>query len=91
MTDIDTLLKVAATYGEVCEVPESTVSKRALQDSSRLGELRAGGCDIGVKRLARVMQWFSDHWPTDAADRWPGDVARPPVSPIGVELEQAAS
>jgi hypothetical protein len=84
MTGIASLIAVADAYRACCRVPETTVSKRALQDSSRLAELRAGACDIGVKRLARTLHWFSDHWPEGAI--WPADVPRPaqtPVSAIG--------
>ena len=81
MVSIHALLAVADAYAAACAVPETTVSKRALNDSSRLSELRTGSCDIGVKRAERTLQWFSDHWP-DAP--WPGDVPRPDT-PIGAE------
>ena len=75
MTGISSLLTVADAYAAACRVPQTTVSKRALQDSSRLGELRSGECDIGVKRLARTLLWFSENWPADAS--WPASVPRP--------------
>ena len=78
MPGISSLLAVADAYGTACAVPEKTVSKRALQDSSRLTDLRTGSCDIGVKRLERTLQWFSDNWPADAA--WPPSVLRPAAS-----------
>jgi hypothetical protein len=78
MTGIPSLLAVAEAYGDALCIPQKTVSKRALQDSSRLGELRSGACDIGVRRLERTLQWFSNNWPDV---EWPAGVARPaPVS-----------
>lgn len=77
MTGIESLIAVADAYGAACSVSEKTVSKRALQDSSRLGELRSGTCDIGVRRLARTLQWFSDNWPTGSDEFWPSEVIRP--------------
>ncbi|OHV15502.1 hypothetical protein BK022_18575 [Methylorubrum extorquens] len=79
MTGISSLLAIADAYGAACGVPQTTVSKRALQDSSRLAEPRSGECDIGVKRLARTLQWFSDNWPPDAV--WPAEVQRPAPTP----------
>ncbi|MBI1690502.1 hypothetical protein [Methylorubrum sp. DB1722] len=81
MTGISSLLAIADAYGAACGVPQTTVSKRALQDSSRLAELRSGECDIGVKRLARTLQWFSDNWPPEHDASWPSDVARPAKTP----------
>ena len=75
MSGIPSLLAVADAYAAGERVPETTVSKRALQDSSRLTELRQGDCDIGVRRMERTLQWFADNWPPDAV--WPSDVPRP--------------
>ena len=33
------------------------------------------GCDITTRRAARVLQYFSDHWPLDLP--WPVDIPRP--------------
>lgn len=79
MSGIASLLLVARAYGAAQNVPQTTVSKRALQDSSRLSELEAGDSDIGVKRLERTLRWFSDHWPADTD--WPADVPRPDLYP----------
>ncbi len=75
MPSIASLLTVAEAYAQAYGLSETTVSKRALQDSSRLAELRSGSCDIGVKRLERTLQWFSDNWPRGA--EWPVSVSRP--------------
>ena len=40
-----------------------------------------------MQRVARIIQWFSDHWPADLA--WPHDIPRPdpsPDSPAGEAL-----
>ncbi|POR42539.1 hypothetical protein CRT23_12160 [Methylobacterium sp. V23] len=89
MTGISSLLAVADAYGDVCSVPQSTVSKRALQDSARLAQLRSGSCDIGVKRLARTLQWFSDNWPLSRDADWPADVQRPAKSVVPSEASAA--
>lgn len=89
MSGIASLLSVARAYGAAENIPQTTVSKRALQDSSRLAELEAGGSDIGVKRLERTLMWFSDHWPADTD--WPADVPRPDLYPPPVATPPAPS
>ena len=79
----------------VCDIyrSESSLSE------SRLGALTAGnpsfyprlrgGASCTVKLYARVLQWFSDHWPDHL--EWPPDVPRPePSAPAEAEAKEAA-
>lgn len=76
MSGIEQLLKVARRYGEIEEVPLTTVSSRALNDGKKLTALESGA-DINVGRLERALRWFSSNWPLDGD--WPDDVPRPEI------------
>lgn len=53
----------------------STVSTWAVNDGKRLTHLKMGG-GCTVKTFQRLMQFFSDAWPSDL--EWPRSVPRPP-------------
>ena len=36
-------------------------------------------CSVTLRRATRVLQWFSDHWPSDL--EWPSDIPRPDPAP----------
>lgn len=74
MSIVETFLLVVECFCRAEGVPESTVSSRVFNDGKRLAQVRRGA-DIGVRRVERAMQWFSDNWPADAD--WPEAVARP--------------
>jgi hypothetical protein len=74
MTSIDSLLTLAETYCVATGLAEATVSTRVMKDGKRLDAIRAGK-DIGARRLAEAIQWFSDNWPADVT--WPDSIARP--------------
>lgn len=74
MSNIDSLLSVAAAYGAALDIGLPQVSWRALGDSKKLTAIKAGK-DIQVRRLERAMQWFSDNWPANA--EWPANAVRP--------------
>ena len=47
------------------------------------------GHTITLRRVARVLQWFSDHWPADL--EWPSDIPRPmPSTPTRDHPQEAA-
>ena len=52
----------------------STVCRWASGDGALYARLRNGKA-ITTHRAARLVQWFSEHWPDDLA--WPADVPRP--------------
>ncbi|QTL01934.1 hypothetical protein J5J86_14080 [Aquabacter sp. L1I39] len=74
MTSIDTLLRIFDAYSAATGLAETTVSTRVFQDGKRIAALRLGG-DMGVRRTARAVQWFSANWP-EGAD-WPEGITRP--------------
>lgn len=61
-------------FQAVKDVSDPRLSTIVFNDGGRIGELRAGG-DLGTRRYEKYMQWFSDHWPTEAD--WPKGVRRP--------------
>jgi hypothetical protein len=74
---IDQFFAVVDAYKAATGLPDKTISSRVLNDSGRIDLLRAGG-DIGIRKVAAALNWFSEHWPAGAA--WPTDVARPVVN-----------
>ena len=43
-------------YCEAASVSQTWLSKKLFDDTYRLAELRAGGSDVGVKRLERALR-----------------------------------
>lgn len=77
MSVIDDILHVATAYAAARELSESRVSTLCFGEGTRLKHIRNGG-EMGARRIARALQWFSDNWPEGAS--WPETVARPPVA-----------
>lgn len=76
MTALASLFTLIDVYCVATGLAEATVSTRLFSDGKRIASLRLGG-DMGVRRLERALQWFSDNWPSEAD--WPADIARPEV------------
>jgi hypothetical protein len=74
------ILELAQRYVDGTGLAVSTVATRIFNDGKELKRLHCGG-DIGVRRYARALQWFSDHWPAGVA--WPEGIARPEPSSGG--------
>lgn len=74
MNAIDQLLAVAAAYAEARRLSESRISTLVFGEGTRLRHIREGG-DMGARRVARGMRWFSQHWPEGA--EWPACAPRP--------------
>lgn len=51
-----------------------TLARYAAGSGDFYARLKVGH-DITTRRAARVVQWFSDQWPSDL--EWPLDVPRP--------------
>lgn len=66
------------TYRQQVDLSESRIGAIAAGNPSFYARLRAGS-SCTIKLYARVLGWFSDHWPTDL--EWPPDVPRPEPSP----------
>lgn len=78
MTSIDSLMTLVDTFCAATGLAEATLSTRVMKDGKRLEAIRAGK-DIGTRRLAEAIQWFSDNWPEDA--EWPCSIVRPAPAP----------
>lgn len=65
----------------------STVSRKCAGSGAALNRISAGK-PTTLQRLERIIQWFSDHWPTDLP--WPPDVPRPVSLPPSSGSEDGA-
>ena len=72
------LVRVAEVYAAHRRLRLTTVSKYSSGSAALLPALKRGSRGITVKRMCRVLQWFSDHWPGGLA--WP-PIERPPINP----------
>ena len=77
MSDISHIVRLAAALANHRRRSPSTIGRWASGDGRFYSRL-AGGHDITIRRAVRIMQWFSDHWPSDLA--WPPDIPRPAPS-----------
>lgn len=75
MDQIADILSLSDAYCAAAGTAEATLSTRVFGAGSRLAQLRGGASDLGVRRAALAIKWFSDHWPDGA--RWPESVDRP--------------
>lgn len=75
MTSLEAFLQCADAYASAKGLKESSLSTYMLNHSRKLGALRNGTSDIGIKQLEKAMRWLSKHWPEGTA--WPEGIARP--------------
>lgn len=80
MDNLSAFFNVFDAYVSATQMAEGTVSRLVLNGGSRASDLRAGRSDIGIRRLERGLQWFSDNWPDSAI--WPEMVRRPARSGV---------
>ena len=79
----DDLRRLCAAYAAGRGLAIATVGRLAAGHGGFEKRLRAGR--VTVRRIGRVAQWLSDHWPFDLD--WPADIPRPApaVAPAGAE------
>ena len=82
---IGSLLALSHAYAAARGVSLSRVSTLCFNDGGKLKALEAGA-DIGARRLARALDWFSENWPEGAV--WPEAVARPATTTINTGIPQ---
>lgn len=70
----DSVILVAAAYGQAVGLKDGRVSTLVFGSGDRLKRLRAGKDGLSAK-LEAALQWFSDRWPDGTA--WPEPVLRP--------------
>lgn len=74
------LLQCAETYALAKGTEFSTLARLAAGDWRFFTNLKAADKTFTARKYDMVMQWFSDHWPSDVP--WPSDIDRPePFSP----------
>ncbi|WP_126975544.1 hypothetical protein [Frigidibacter oleivorans] len=69
-----TFILLADTLAQHDGVTHFAISMRAFGKGDFFKGLKEGG-DCRTATAARLMQWFSDHWPADLD--WPRDIPRP--------------
>lgn len=74
MIGISDFLLLVDRYCSSTGAAESTLSKRVFSDGKRIASVRAGS-DVGCRRMARAIRWFSENWPEGC--EWPEQVSRP--------------
>ncbi len=72
------ILKLAKLYGDHCGLAPATVSTYAANDGKLFKKLAEGRASCTLKRVERLVQWFSENWPEDL--EWPADAPRPAPS-----------
>lgn len=70
----ESIIRLCEVYAARRGLSLSTVSTYAAAAGDFYKRLKAGH-DLTTRRAARVIQWFSDHWPADL--EWPPDIPRP--------------
>ena len=85
--DSEKILAITHAYAHATGLSQRTVSTYAAGSGDFCDRLQRG-CDVTTRRAARVVQWFSDHWPADLA--WPADIPRPAPTPGSPASEDAA-
>ncbi len=68
------LLVLCHRHGEVSKLTPGVLGKASLRDHTFFRRIEQGE-NFTVKTFDKVVQWFSDHWPSDA--NWPADIPRP--------------
>ena len=87
----ETIMHLCDIWAAHADLRPATICRWATGDGGMYTRL-ARGCTITVRRAARTLQWFSDHWPIDLA--WPADIPRPEPasdSPHALALAEAQS
>ena len=70
----ESIMQLCEVYARRHGLSLSTVSTYAAAAGDFYARLRRGH-DLTTRRAARVVQWFSDHWPADVD--WPAEIPRP--------------
>lgn len=73
-----TIIQLADAYAGHTGLMISTISTYAADDGKWLINLRKEDVSCTFRKAERVLQWFSDRWPSDL--EWPVDIPRPPKS-----------
>ena len=82
------IIELVQVYADARHLHVSTVGRQCSGDSRLLRRLQGGGA-VSPRVHARILQWFSDHWPAGA--EWPSDIPRPAPAPDSPAAEAAAS
>ena len=72
--DAKSIMRLCELYAGRTGLSLSTISTYAATAGDFYGRLKRGH-DLTTRRAARVVQWFSDHWPADL--EWPHELPRP--------------
>ena len=81
------LMAIAQVYANWRGVSVARVAKLARGSGDFFARLQ-GGASCTIRTYNRVLQWFSDHWPSDL--EWPSDIPRPDPAPDSPAAQAAA-
>jgi hypothetical protein len=70
----ETILRLVDALTEHEGVTHWAISMRIFRKGDFFAHLKRNG-DCRSRTAAKVLQWFSDHWPSDL--EWPADIHRP--------------
>ena len=87
--EIQHIIHLADSFIEHTGMSHWQIGLQAAGSAKFFRDLKEGtrnGCTIATYN--RVIQWFSNHWPTDLA--WPSDIPRPAPSPGSPASKEAA-
>lgn len=70
----ESITRVAHAYANHRGLSIKTVSTYAANHGDFIGRLERGH-DVTTRRAGRILQWFSDRWPSDL--EWPAEIPRP--------------
>ncbi|WP_170563070.1 hypothetical protein [Ruegeria atlantica] len=71
------LLDSIKKYADAKSLSVASVGRYSIGDVNLVDRLKTGR--ITIRRVNRVIQWLSNHWPSDLD--WPPDIPRPDPTP----------
>lgn len=71
------LTRLAELYGKARKLSEASIANQIRCNGGFFARLRQGG-SCRVDTMHRVLQFFSDNWPSDVS--WPDGIDRPTVN-----------
>lgn len=78
MDQRNALIKLAEALAAHQGVTHFAISMRAMGKGDFFKNMIERGYDCRTRTAAKLMQWFSDNWPSDLS--WPRDIPRPSKS-----------
>lgn len=78
-SETKSLFELASAFAKARNLSLRTVSRKAAHQGMFFDRLEDGK-DCSTARRRRIVQWFSDNWPSD--EPWPANIKRPAKTKI---------